>query len=475
MTAPTVVTVPTRPLSQLDSVIGPARADRLGAAANEFRDGLGGRTVWNVSSTAAGGGVAEMVQSLIGYVLDAGIDARWAVIAGDTEFFAVTKRLHNHIHGYADGDGALEHAERAHYDEVTAANAQALTGLVAPGDLVLLHDPQTAGLAGALARHGARVVWRCHIGSDRQSDLSRGAWEFLRPYLAGAHAYVFSRRSYAPDWLPDPAVWIIPPSIDPYSPKNQPMDPDVVSAVLRVIGLRDGGPAAAPPTFTRRDGTDGVVSSAATVTTDGLPADGDRLLVEVSRWDRLKDMSGVLRGFAEHVAPGGDGYLVLAGPAVAAVTDDPEGAAVLAECQELWRCQPAAVRARSALVTLPLGDIDENAAMVNALQRRATVVAQKSLAEGFGLTVAEAMWKARPVVGSAVGGIGDQIADGTGVLLPDPGDLAAFGAAVRRLLDDPDGTGRMGAAAHAYIHEHFIGDLHLIQYARLFGRLLDQG
>jgi trehalose synthase len=183
-------------------------------------------------------------------------------------------------------------------------------------------------------------------------------------------------------------------------------------------------------------------------------------------------MAGVLRGFAERVAPSGDGYLVLAGPAVAAVTDDPEGAEVLAECRALWRGQPAAVRSRSALVTLPLGDIDENAAMVNALQRRATVVAQKSLAEGFGLTVAEAMWKARPVVGSAVGGISDQIADGTGVLLDDPTDLDAFGAAVRGLLDDPDETDRMGAAAYAYIHEHFIGDLHLVRYARLFGELL---
>jgi trehalose synthase len=132
-------------------------------------------------------------------------------------------------------------------------------------------------------------------------------------------------------------------------------------------------------------------------------------------------------------------------------------------------------RARILLVTLPLDDVDENAAMVNALQRHATVIAQKSLAEGFGLTVAEAMWKARPVVGSAVGGIIDQIADGTGILLSDPRDHAAFGAAVRRLLDDPGQASQMGRAAHAHVREQYLGDLHLLRYARLFSALMADG
>jgi trehalose synthase len=125
-----------------------------------------------------------------------------------------------------------------------------------------------------------------------------------------------------------------------------------------------------------------------------------------------------------------------------------------------------------ALVTLPLDDVDENAAMVNAIQRHATVIAQKSLAEGFGLTVAEGMWKWRAVVGSAVGGIVDQIAEGTGVLLPDPTDLAAFGSTVHQLLADPEETARMGRAAHAYVRDQYIGDLHLLRYAELFGTLI---
>jgi len=195
--------------------------------------------------------------------------------------------------------------------------------------------------------------------------------------------------------------------------------------------------------------------------------------VQVSRWDKLKDMPGVMRGFAEYVAPAGSGYLMLAGPEVSGVSDDPEGAGVLADCLALWRSLPAATRARILLVTLPLDDVEENAAMINAIQRHAAVIAQKSLAEGFGLTVAEGMWKGRPVIGSAVGGIQDQIADGTGVLLRDPADLATFGSKVRWLLDNRDTAERMGRAAHGYVREHYLGDRHLLQYAELFGAVID--
>ena len=160
---------------------------------------------------------------------------------------------------------------------------------------------------------------------------------------------------------------------------------------------------------------------------------------------------------------------------LAGVSDDPEGAAVYGECLLQWHDLPPAARARILLVTLPLEDIDENAAMVNALQRHATVIAQKSLAEGFGLTVSEGMWKGRPVVGSAVGGIIDQIADGTGILLPDPTDLQAFGRAVSLLLGDQAEAARLGLAAHAYVREHYIGDIHLMRYAQLLGTLFFEG
>ncbi len=154
------------------------------------------------------------------------------------------------------------------------------------------------------------------------------------------------------------------------------------------------------------------------------------------------------------------------------MTDDPEGAIVYSEALAQWQSLPPAQRSRVILTTFPVTDVDDNAAMVNALQRHASVIVQKSLAEGFGLTVAEGMWKARPVVGSAVGGIQDQIADGTGILLPDPTDLPAFGRAVRTLLDDPELAARLGAAAQEYVRAHYVGDQHMLRYAELFGTLL---
>jgi trehalose synthase len=468
----TEVRVPHRPLARLEPIIGADRYARLTDAAAQFAKQLSGRTVWTVNSTASGGGVAEMLHGLVGYVEDLDIPVRWLVISGDPEFFAITKRLHNRIHGEAGDGGRLGGAEAGHYSQVLAANAAGLLDLVRPDDLVLLHDPQTTAMIPTLEAAGAKVIWRCHIGVDWENDATREAWSFLRPFLAAAHGVVFSRRQYVPSWIPEPISWIIPPSIDPFSPKNQELDADTVKAILDTIGVLDDHGPHPPGRFTRGDGSTGEVIRLASVVGEGRPTPADPVAVQVSRWDRLKDMGGVMRGFAEHVAPAGPGYLMLVGPSVAEVHDDPEGAEVYAECLAQWHELPASVRSRVLLVTLPLDDVDENAAMVNALQRHATVIAQKSIAEGFGLTVAEGMWKGRPVVGSAVGGIIDQIADGTGVLLPDPADLAAFGSALRGLLDDPEHADRMGQAARAYIREHFVGDLHLLRYAQLFGALL---
>jgi trehalose synthase len=201
--------------------------------------------------------------------------------------------------------------------------------------------------------------------------------------------------------------------------------------------------------------------------------DGAKLITQVSRWDRLKDPMGVLRCFVEELADK-DAHLLLAGPSVAAVTDDPEGAEVLAEVDQ-WRSElDPEIRRRVHLATLPMEDIQENAAIVNAIQRRSDIVVQKSLAEGFGLTVAEAMWKARPVVASRRGGIQDQVVDGeSGILLDDPLDLPALGAALRKLLDDPGEAGRMGVGARKRVEERFLGTRTLIQYRKLLSELLE--
>jgi trehalose synthase len=464
------VTVVRRPVVQLEPVIGQERYERLVLTGEQFRQRLAGRTVWNVSSTAVGGGVAEMLQVLLGYVEDFDIRSRWMVITGDAEFFVFTKRLHNMIHG--TNSGPVTAVESAHYDRMLAANAAELVQLIRPGDLVLLHDPQTAGLAAPLTEAGALVAWRCHIGVDWENEATEVAWTFLRPHLAAARGFVFSRAEYVPSWIPADRVAIIPPSIDPFSPKNEYLDDQTVLGILAKIGVLDGAAANGHTSFTRRGGGTGVVTRSAEITGDGRPGPADPLVIQVSRWDQLKDMPAVMRGFADYVAPSCGGYLLLVGPAVAGVTDDPEGAAVFGDCLLEWRDLPEAIRARVLLVTLPLDDADENAAMVNALQRHATVIVQKSLAEGFGLTVAEGMWKGRPVVGSAVGGIIDQIPEGTGILLADPRNLEAFGAAVRQLLDDQDEATRMGRAARTYISEHYVGDVHLLRYARLFDAML---
>jgi trehalose synthase len=462
------VSVPVQALSKLEPLIGAVRYQELQNAAAAARASMTGRTIWNISSTAAGGGVAEMLQVLVGYTLDAGIDIRWLVMTGETEFFAITKRIHNRLHG-AEGDtGEFGARERGRYREVTAANATSAAARIRPGDVVLLHDPQTAGMAAPLAALGARIVWRCHVGRETSNEWTDQAWAFLRPHLAACEAYIFSIREYIPSWIDQSQARVIPPSIDPYSPKNQLMTDIDVTGTLRHIGLLPGGDDDPPPTFIRRDGSRGTVERRASIVSSGSPpAPGVPLVVQVSRWDRLKDPVGIIHGFASRVAGQVDADLALVGPSAADVTDDPEGAEVFAECLSAWEGLPAGVRARVRLVSLPMDDIDENAAMVNAIQRHATVIVQKSLAEGFGLTVAEGMWKGKAVVASRVGGIPSQIAPGTGLLLDDPTDLNAFGDTLAALLAQPHQIAALGGRARQRVLEGFVGDKHLMRYAQL--------
>jgi trehalose synthase len=459
--------------ARLEPLIGPDRMALYEDVAEATQAALAGRTVWNVNSTATGGGVAEMLQTLLAYVRGAGIDARWLVIEGDPEFFTITKRIHNGIYGSAGDGGELGDAERAHYEHVLRRNGEELLALVRAGDVIVLHDPQPAGLAEALRRAGTRVVWRCHIGRDEPNEWTERAWAFLRPYLEEVDGWVVSRAAFAPPFADPAHTAVIPPSIDPFSAKNEPMSRRNVRQALGYVGLLTGGGQAPAAPFTRRDGSLGRINRHVDPLQSGPAAPADApLVVQVSRWDRMKDMPGVMQGFAEHVDPSLGAHLVLAGPSVSGVADDPEGAEVLEECIELWRSLPHASRGRVHLACTPMTDPDEAAAIVNALQRHATVVVQKSLAEGFGLTVAEAMWKARPVVGGAVGGIADQIEHGqSGLLLADPTDLAKFGGAVEALLRDPGLAETLGRNAQQRAAALFLGDRHLEQYGRLFARL----
>jgi len=458
---------------RLAPLIGPDRAKRFEETAEAAHEMLAGRRVLNVNSTASGGGVAEMLRTLLAYARGAGVDTQWVVIKGDPHFFTITKRIHNNLHGAPGDGGPLGDDERRHYDEVLRANADELQALVRPRDIVLLHDPQTAGLAHALARAGVIVVWRCHVGADTTNEHVERAWAFLRPYLDDADAYVFTRAIYTPDWADPRRVFVIPPSIDPFSAKNQPMSPEDVGAILHYVGLLEGDGPAPVAAYTLEDGSPGRIDRHVDVLQTGPPPPADApLVVQVSRWDPLKDMAGVMTAFAEHVDGSGPAHLLLAGPVVTGVADDPEGAATFEHCIEVWRRLPHAERSRIHLACLPMHDPDENAAIVNAIQRHATVVTQKSLAEGFGLTVAEAMWKGRPIVASAVGGIVDQIVSGEhGLLVDDPRDPAEFGQAVRRLLDDPPYAELLGENARQRATAEFLGDRHLEQYGQLFEQL----
>lgn len=456
------------------SIVSDAELAAARNAAAAARERLAGRVVWNVNSTAVGGGVAEMIGPLLSYARGLGLDARWLVIGADLDFFRFTKRLHNSLHG-VDGGSVISNADRERYERVLRENAREICTRVRPDDVVILHDPQTAGLAPALLRAGARVIWRCHIGTDEPNAHSERGWEFLAPFLREASYRIFSRESYVPAALRDLPNIVIQPSIDAFSAKNRDLDAQATRAILVHVGLIEGPGPDAAPSFARRDGTQARVEHKADLIRCGrAPHPDTPLVVQVSRWDRLKDPIGVMRAFATALEQGNDGSaeLVVAGPNVHAVADDPEGDVVFRETLEAWRGLPHFVRDRITLVSLPTHDYEENAAIVNALQRHASVIVQKSLREGFGLVVTEAMWKGRPVIASAVGGILDQIEDGvSGVLLRDPRDPFEFSRALRGLLSDPARAQRLGRAARERVLERFLVLRHLRQYYELLATL----
>jgi trehalose synthase len=424
------------------------------------------RRLWHVNSTASGGGVAEILRPLAGYQRYAGWAGGWLALDGDDEFFAVTKRIHNRLHGQASG-GDLGDDDRRVYERVLERELEQMRATVRPGDVVVLHDPQTLGLASGLARAGVEVLWVCHIGVDEPNDVAESAQSFLWGYLDDVRTCVFSRTSYVWGGVGDERVRIVPPAIDPFAPKNQPLDDRTVEDVLRTAGVVDEQPAG-DPSFERADGSRGRIGERVETIEDASVALSAPAVVQVSRWDRLKDHAGVLRGFAEHVPADTGAHLLLVGPRVDGVSDDPEQSAVLREIVESREGLDSAVRERTHIVCMPSGDVEAGHAVVNAVQRHASVVVQKSLAEGFGLTVAEGMWKARPVVATRVGGIQDQIEDDrSGLLIDDPRALDRLGGAVTRLLGDPALAERIGRNARERVRDRFLLSRYLAQLAEV--------
>jgi len=377
---------------------------------------LEGMKVLHVSSTRVGGGVAEILDKLVPLSRELGIDARWEVITGDAEFYQCTKAIHNGIQG---NQVRIPENLLRKYEQVNADNAANLRNELEEADVVFIHDPQPAALIAHCPNRKGKWVWRCHVDASRPQ---RSVWKFIRQYAALYDASVFSLARFAQS-LPNPE-YLIPPSIDPLSEKNVELPQEELDSVYRRFRI-----------------------------------DPDRpLVVQVSRFDRFKDPVGVISAYrmAKSFLPGLQ--LVLAGGSAA---DDPEGEIVLSEVQLAAEDDPDI-----HVLALP----PDAHRTINALQRMADLVIQKSIREGFGLTVTEGLWKGKPVIGGACGGIRLQVVDHhTGFLVSTPEGAALR---IRYLLRQPKKIKTMGWKAKEFARENFLLTRQLREYLTLSVALL---
>jgi trehalose synthase len=446
---------------------------------------LAGRTMWMVSSTARGGGVAEMLPTIVSLLRSVGIQVEWLVIGTtDRAFFELTKRIHNLIHGVGNPD--LGKADRDLYEQVNRANAEALRELMRPGDILVVHDPQPLPMASQLRDFGPFTsVWRSHIGLDTENAATRGAWDFLGPYLDAYDGAVFSAPEYIPERLARRAS-VIFPGIDPLAAKNRDLSLRGTIEVMCNSGLIPcPGPTVGDRylSLAQRVLPDGTWAPASVADNIGLLT--RPIVTQVSRWDRLKGYLPLLEAFAslKRALPEGSHSdstarprhlellrLVLAGPDPSAIQDDPEAREVLDELRAAYQLLPAALQEDIAILLLPMHSVEENALMVNALQRASTVVVQNSLREGFGLTVAEAMWKRVPVLtNSRACGPRQQVRDGLdGRLVADPENRGELQRALADMLADPARLERWGYSAQRRVHEQFL----VFDQLRAWGRLI---
>lgn len=370
-------------------------------------DALNGRTLQHINSTRNGGGVAEILHRLLPLTESLGIRTTWDVISGAPEFFEVTKAFHNTLQG---SDQELAHEDFDLYLHYNRENARRLR---LSADVVMVHDPQPAYLIEYCRREGAQAVWRCHIDVSHPNER---VWRFLRRAVCRYQAAIFHVPQFAQD-LPIPQ-FLIAPSIDPLSDKNRELSDAEITAITDRFGIDRKRP----------------------------------LLVQVSRFDRFKDPLGVITAY-RLVRQTFDCQLVLAGGSAA---DDPEGAQVLAEVREAAAGDP-----NIFVLELPPDSNIE----INALQRAATVILQKSTREGFGLTVSEGLWKGKPVIGGAVGGIPTQIVHGVNGFLVHSPEGAAF--RLRYLLSHPRAAEHMGIAGREQVRRNFLITRHVRDYLLL--------
>ena len=411
-----VSTVP-KSLEDYRPIIGDEQADEIYRLAEHLK----GARVLNINATAFGGGVAELLSSLVPLMNDVGLSAEWQIMKGADEFFQVTKAVHNSLQGMHIAWKPEMWQTWEHYNLLSAELVEN------EYDYVVVHDPQPAGMIHFLQNNGWRArstkwIWRCHIDS---ANAQAETWDHLSPYLEMYNAAIFTMREFVKKDLANPKIWIVPPAIDPLSPKNVPIPPEVVEEVLTRFNIDPTRP----------------------------------LILQAARMDAWKDPLGVLDAYSQvkRDVPG-----VQLAFLVAIADDDPEG----------WEyLQMAVDRAGEDpdIHILPnivhgIGDRE-----VNAFQAGSQVVIQKSIREGFGLSVSEALWKARPVVGGRVGGIPLQVVHGkTGYLVRTPEECARR---TRHLLQHPQKAEELGQQAREHVRRNFLITRYLKDYLRLFTSL----
>ncbi len=398
-------------LDDYAGVLGTGEIAEIRALAGRLR----GRSALMVNSTALGGGVAEMLNRIVPLMQELQMDVRWDVITGGEDFFAITKAFHNALHG-----GSFDLPDES-FATFLAYNEQNRARLHFDADFIVIHDPQPVALIDARQNHENHWIWRCHIDLSRPN---RKVWEFLEPFVSRYDGAIFSSPEFSRQ-LPIPQ-YLFYPSIDPLSEKNRELEAGVITEVLQRFGLDAQRP----------------------------------VLTQISRFDRLKDPLGVVRAY-QIVKRYFDCQLVLAG---GGASDDPEGEAVLAEVREA-----AGKDADIHILDLPPWAATE----INALQRASTIIVQKSLREGFGLTVTEGLWKKKPVVASAVGGIPTQVIHKHTGLLVHSVEGTAY--QIRFLLSNPSIAQRLGEQGHEHVREHFLITRGVRRALTLFLHLLEKG
>ena len=395
-------------------IVGAEVIDHLRHLAEPLR----GSRVVHVNSTREGGGVAEILSWLIPFKQELGLETSWEVIEGGPEFYQCTKSFHNGLQG---APVTIPPGQLAAFETTNRDNAERLRGLLSEADFVFIHDPQPAPLLHFCPEHKGKWVWRCHIDLSRPH---RAVWKYLRDWVGSYDASIWSLADFAQP-LPHP-LYLIAPSIDPLSQKNRDLYPGEVDAVFDRHGLDPDLP----------------------------------LITQVSRYDRFKDPLGVIRSYqlAREYTPL---QLVLAGGGAA---DDPEGEEVLREVREAAGDDP-----NIHILLLPADSHRE----INALQRASTIVLQKSTREGFGLTVTEALWKGKPVIGGNTGGIRLQVINHqTGFLVSTPEGAALR---IRYLLRNRDHLAEMGERGRALVLDNFLVTRHLREYLTLMHALRHEG